>query len=184
MWKDIGGRVLTKENMRELLESETHQIGPVTLYPRMAVRSPGYLANLKLERLDDEAYQKLGPTKSKRPPSRWRVQIENVGGSSDIQDENEKRLGTFVTLPDGVEVIETTLRYADAEFLGGAPKPKALLPKLVCEREMTPDEARAFFLEGETELLGGFKSKKGRFFKAKLILKTNGRHGFEFAPRR
>ena len=52
------------------------------------------------------------------------------------------------------------------------------------EREMTADEARAFFTEGETELLGGFKSKKGRFFKAKLILKPNGRHGFEFAPRR
>ena len=168
--------------MRELPQSQTHQVGPVTLYPRMAVRSPGYLANLKLERLDDEAYEKLGPTKSKRPPSRWRVKIENVGGSNDVQDDNEKRLGTFVTLPDGVEVIETTVRYADVEFLDGAPKPKALLPKFVCEREMTAEEARAFFTEGETELLGGFKSKKGRFFKAKLILKPNGRHGFEFAP--
>jgi DNA topoisomerase-3 len=68
--------------------------------------------------------------------------------------------------------------------LKGAPKPKALLPKLVCEREITPEEAKAYFMEGETELLSGFKSKKGRFFKAKLILKPNGRHGFEFAPRR
>jgi DNA topoisomerase III len=184
VWKDIGGRMLSRADMKDLLEKESRQIGPVTLYPRMAVKSPGYQANLNLERLDDEAYEKLSPTKSKRPPSRWRVQIENVGGSNDIQDEDEKSLGTFVTLPDGLEVIETNLRYADEEFLKGAPKPKALLPKLVCDREITPEEAKAYFMEGETELLGGFKSKKGRFFKAKLILKPNGRHGFEFAPRR
>ena len=184
VWKDIGGCVLTRENVRELLENEDRTIGPVTLYPRMAVRSPGYQAKLRLERLDDAAYNALGPTKSKRPPSRWRVQIENVEGGNSADDANETRMRTFVTLQDGIEVIETNVRYADAAFLDGAPKPKALLPKIVCEREISEDEARAFFEHGETEYLGGFKSKRGRFFKAKLILKSNGRHGFEFAPRR
>lgn len=183
VWKDVGGRVITPDDMRQLLGDEGHRMGPVTLFPRAAVRSPGYEAFLQLERLDDEAYGKLSPGKKKRTPSRWRVKIEPVDGGTGDMDESEEVVRTFMTLEDGLEIIETSLRYADAEFLKTGGRPKALLPKLVCERETTEEEARAFFQEGETDFLSGFKSKRGRFFKAKLIKKPNGRHGFEFMPR-
>jgi hypothetical protein len=37
--------------------------------------------------------------------------------------------------------------------------------------------------DGKTEMLEDFTSRFGRPFTAKLFLKDNGRHGFEFAPR-
>ena len=49
---------------------------------------------------------------------------------------------------------------------------------------MTPEEAEQFFMEGKTELLGSFISRRGKPFKARLVLKANGRHGFEFEPRK
>ncbi|MCA9781038.1 MAG: topoisomerase C-terminal repeat-containing protein, partial [Candidatus Eremiobacteraeota bacterium] len=62
-------------------------------------------------------------------------------------------------------------------------KKVAILPKIVCKREMSPEEAKKFFEEGITEEIDDFISRYGRPFKAKLKLKDNGKHGFEFAPR-
>ena len=59
-----------------------------------------------------------------------------------------------------------------------------LLPRTVCKREITRDEALAFIGPNKkTELLTDFTSRFGRPFSAMLFLKENGRHGFEFAPR-
>lgn len=62
-------------------------------------------------------------------------------------------------------------------------KPVAILPKVVCKREMSAPEAKHFFEEGITPEIDDFISRYGRPFKAKLKLKDNGKHGFEFAPR-
>lgn len=64
-------------------------------------------------------------------------------------------------------------------------KPKASLGKVMCGREITPEEARRFFAEGDSGLLKGMKSKKGRPFDANLILNLKGRWitEFKFAPR-
>ena len=60
----------------------------------------------------------------------------------------------------------------------------SLLPRTVCKREITRDEATKFFDEGETEVFTDFISRKGRPFSAKLVRKEdNGRHSFEFPPR-
>ena len=59
----------------------------------------------------------------------------------------------------------------------------ALLPRTVCKRELTREEAVRFFEEGKTEVLTDFISKRGRPFSATLVLKDNGRHGFDFPPR-
>lgn len=58
-----------------------------------------------------------------------------------------------------------------------------LLPRTVCKREITRDEAIEFFKEGKTPTLEGFISRRGRPFSALLFLKETGRHGFEFPPR-
>ncbi len=61
--------------------------------------------------------------------------------------------------------------------------PGVLLPRTVCKREITRDEALVYLRDGRTELLPEFTSRFGRPFSAVLVLKENGRHGFEFPPR-
>jgi len=68
------------------------------------------------------------------------------------------------------------------------PKPEQppcpfILPRTVCKREITRDEALAYIADKRTGLLPEFTSRFGRPFSATLVLKDSGRHGFEFAPR-
>jgi DNA topoisomerase-3 len=58
-----------------------------------------------------------------------------------------------------------------------------VLPRTVCKREITREEALTYLRGGRTELLTDFTSRFGRPFSAVLFLKENGRHGFEFPPR-
>jgi DNA topoisomerase-3 len=58
-----------------------------------------------------------------------------------------------------------------------------VLPRTVCKREITRDEALQYVKEGRTPLLEDFTSRLGRPFAAVLYVKENGRHGFEFPPR-
>jgi len=58
-----------------------------------------------------------------------------------------------------------------------------VLPRTVCKREITRDEALAYLANGRTELLTDFTSRFGRPFSATLVLQDSGRHGFEFQPR-
>ncbi len=64
-------------------------------------------------------------------------------------------------------------------------KPKASLGRVMCAVEITPEQARKFFVEGDTGLIRGMKSKKGRSFDANLLLNPKGRwiSEFKFAPR-
>jgi DNA topoisomerase-3 len=57
------------------------------------------------------------------------------------------------------------------------------LPRTVCKREITREEAMVYLQTGRTELLTEFTSRFGRPFSATLVLKESGRHGFEFPPR-
>jgi DNA topoisomerase-3 len=59
-----------------------------------------------------------------------------------------------------------------------------VFPRTVCKREITRDEAEVYLRDGKTELLTDFTSRFGRPFSATLVLKENGRHGFEFPPRK
>ena len=66
----------------------------------------------------------------------------------------------------------------------GTPKSCGFVfPRTVCKREITRDEAQLYIDTGRTELLADFTSRFGRPFSATLVLKENGRHGFEFQPR-
>jgi hypothetical protein len=59
-----------------------------------------------------------------------------------------------------------------------------ILPRTVCKREITRDEAMVYLTTQRTELLEDFTSRFGRPFSATLVLKETGRHGFEFPPRK
>ncbi len=59
-----------------------------------------------------------------------------------------------------------------------------VLPRTVCKREITREEAEVYLAKRRTDLLEEFTSRFGRPFSATLVLKENGRHGFEFPPRK
>jgi DNA topoisomerase-3 len=59
-----------------------------------------------------------------------------------------------------------------------------VFPRTVCKREITRDEAEVYLANRKTDLLEDFTSRFGRPFSAMLTLKENGRHGFEFLPRK
>lgn len=57
------------------------------------------------------------------------------------------------------------------------------VPREICKRELTREEAKLLFENKETPVLDGFISKAGKPFSAQLYLKRTGRHGFRFANR-
>jgi len=59
-----------------------------------------------------------------------------------------------------------------------------VLPRTVCKREITREEAEVYLANRKTDLLEDFTSRFGRPFSATLTLKENGKHGFEFPPRK
>jgi DNA topoisomerase-3 len=78
------------------------------------------------------------------------------------------------------------IRALVAEMQSDGPPPSCgfILPRTVCKREVTRGEAEVYLRNGRTDLLEDFTSRFGRPFSARLVLKENGRHGFEFLPRR
>lgn len=83
-------------------------------------------------------------------------------------------------------LCERKLKEADLEGGEGAERPKSCgftLPRTVCKREITREEAVAYLRNGRSDLLTDFTSRYGRPFSATLVLRKNGRHGFEFPPR-
>lgn len=61
----------------------------------------------------------------------------------------------------------------------------AKLPKMLCKKEITPENAVLFFTEGKTALIEGMISKKGRPFKSFLVCNAGDKRllGWEFPPR-
>jgi DNA topoisomerase III len=66
-----------------------------------------------------------------------------------------------------------------------AKKCNAKLPKELCKKEITEENARKFFTEGKTDLIAGMISKKGRPFSTFLVCKPGEKRllGWEFPPR-
>jgi DNA topoisomerase-3 len=55
--------------------------------------------------------------------------------------------------------------------------------QIILQRPIEPEQMRKLLVEGKTELLQRFISKKGRPFSAYLVRGPDGKVGFEFAPR-
>lgn len=80
-----------------------------------------------------------------------------------------------------VFVCETRLK----QFSAGDKQPVGILiPKVLCKREMRPEDLEALLGEGRTPELAGFVSKAGRPFKAALSLRPDGGCAFEFSKER
>lgn len=170
IWKERNGRYLDRTTVKELLEN-----GQTALLDGfLSAQGQGYKGILKL---DDKG----------------EVQLVSEDGSlvgSGLVAEITADSLPLTACPFGKDrqIFETESTYqcqCDDSCKEAFPKIKkvAVLPKVVCKREMSPEEAKQFFEAGRTEEFDDFISRYGRPFKAKLVLKDSGKHGFEFAPR-
>ncbi len=84
-----------------------------------------------------------------------------------------------------VKVYENERAYLAPDMAKGADERGVRISKTILQREIPQDQARKLFVEGKTDLMPGFLSKKGRKFAAHLTLdRKSGKLGFEFAPRK
>ncbi len=181
-WKDTSGRYLDRKTIETLLrDRKTGEIDGFT-----ARNGRTYRATIEIDEDD------------------WNLKVKSVGWNEDSQsdqveyDVNTEPLGECPQ-KCGTNVIESPTQFLcqrKNEETGlskeelkqrkkdDVPSCTFVLPRTVCKREITRDEALHYLKEGKTEVLTDFTSRFGRPFSATLFLKETGRHGFEFPPRK
>jgi len=175
-WKDTSGRYLDRSAVAALLRDG--KTGPLDGFTARSGRT--YRGVIEIDR---EA---------------WRLKVGSLGwnegeGVSDVPeyDVDSEPVGRC-PFDEECSVVEAPTQFIcerklkEEELGKDEARPKScgfVLPRTVCKREITRDEAAVYLLTGKTELLSDFTSRFGRPFAATLVLKENGRHGFEFQPR-
>ena len=99
---------------------------------------------------------------------------------------SDDQLLTEATLDDGtkVKVYETDRAYICPEMASDKQKGGTRISKEILKKELPREQIIKLFVEGKTEVINGFISKKGRPFNAHLLLdKSTGKLGWEFPPR-
>ncbi len=192
IWKDKSGRYVDRRTAETLLEKgETGELEGFTYRDGRT-----YNARLSLEEGEVQLHAVQGSAGER---------ISDVPE----YDVNEQPLGPC-PMGCGSDVVETPIQYrcaaglereagnlekartwAEERKAAGQPLRKYkiptedqpcpfILPRTVCKREMTREDCLKFISARETDTLDDFTSRFGRPFGAKLVLKENGRHGFEF----
>jgi len=190
IWKDTSGRYIDRAAVAALLrDGRTGSLDGFT-----ARDGRTYRGHLEIDREENRVV----------------VRSEGFSGEGESAqpeyDVNPEPLGTCPTC--GLHpVVETPTRFVCAGRLAAdeeaaeerrlarekgqklaarrsGPKPCGFaLPRTVCKREITREEALPYLQNGRTELLEDFTSRFGRPFSAVLVRQESGRHGFEFPPR-
>jgi DNA topoisomerase-3 len=200
IWKDKSGRYMDRLTVRTLLEKgETGELegftardgrvynatlalqgGEVVLNPIRGSSSEHLTEQVEFE-VDPEP---LGPCPNPECPHPGSQVVETptqyrCQGAIRRDDENEAkaRVWEAENNPAGAK---RRRHYRVPEEDRACP---FVLPRTVCKREITREEALQYVKEGRTPLLEDFTSRLGRPFAATLFRKENGRHGFEFPPR-
>jgi DNA topoisomerase-3 len=175
MWKDVSGRYLDRKHAAALLrDGRTDPLDGFTARDGRLYR--GYLE------IDRET---------------WKVVTRSLGASDEAAvaaveyEVNPEPLGRC-PFDEDCAVVESPTSFVcerklkEQELAKDAERPKScgfVLPRTVCKREITREEARVYVQNRRTDLLTDFTSRFGRPFSATLVLRDNGRHGFEFPPR-
>lgn len=170
--KHIASHELTEAEAKTLLEEG--KVGPIETFKNRFGQS--FTAELVIE----------------KPKKVWKVGFVFEG-----DEEREKEVENLT--PDQIicqckladDTDELTPVYENEKaFLAPAMAKKkqergVRISKTILQKEIPTDQGIKLFVEGKTELMPGFLSKKGRKFAAHLTLdRESGKLGFEFAPRK
>ncbi len=182
-WKDTSGRYLDRAAVEALLrDGHTGVLDGFT-----ARNGRTYRGSIEIDR------------------EQWKLSVHSEGWNEEAASDqaqyevNTEPLGRC-PICEEFDVVETPTEFACAERLKEQnqtetpakdgkrrKKPKVcgfVMPRTVCKREIDREEFLVYLRTGKTELLEDFTSRFGRPFSATLVLKENGRHGFEFPPRK
>jgi DNA topoisomerase-3 len=165
VWKEYRGRFVNREVAARLLAQRDS--GPLEGF--VSQRGDTYAGRLELKEdfaVGFEAVQGFGGEDG------GKVAPELVSHPVDPEP--------FVPCPLGKgDVIETPTHF-ESTGKGGVK-----IPRTICKRTMTREDVAPLLDPAvrATAWIEDFTSRKGRPFTARLILKPNGRHGFEFKPR-
>lgn len=163
VYKIIGNRKMSKEEIRELLEKK--RVGPLDDF--RSKNGKHYSAYLNL---DDE-------TK--------RVKFDFGNGDSDSGAIDFTQLTPFAKCPrTGGDVYETANAYVVRVVEGKEEKTPIRVSRKILDREIPQEQMIKLLETGKTDLLQKFWSKRTkRPFDAYLVLKDSGQTKFEFPPR-
>jgi len=166
IWKDRGGRYVDRDLAIKLITDR--KAGPLEGFYAFGKQMEG---TIFLEEED----------------GKWQMRTE-YGPPKDEDDGVPEVAGPPIwDCPEheNCKIIETNKRWICQKMLEGEIRQGPMLPRVVCKREMQPEEVAAYFTEtARTETMENFISRRGRPFRGLLFRKPTGRHGFEFPPRK
>jgi len=176
-WKDVSGRYLDRDTVKALLRDG--KTGELDGFAARDGRT--YRGRIELDRDD------------------WQLRVRSLGWNEGeaLSDQPEYEVDPTplgrCPFEEDCHVVESPRQFVcerklkEEELGKDEERPRScgfVLPRTVCKREIVRDEAVRYLEQGKTDLLTDFTSRFGRPFQATLVLKKNGRHGFEFPPRK
>ena len=162
IYKVMSGRKIEEAEARELVEKG--EIGPLDGFvsAKTGNRFPS-----KIKIVDDE-----------KKPGQKKAELD-FGNKVDVN-----ALEPFWTDPaTGAEVCEAPTNYVLREKEAGEWKETFKVGRIMCQKEITRDQAIQLVTRGKTDLIEKFISKKGRPFDAFLV-RQGPRITWEFPPRK
>jgi DNA topoisomerase-3 len=162
IYKVMSGRKLEEDEVRELTEKGA--VGPLDGFvsAKTGNRFPS-----KIKIVDDE-----------KNPGRKKAELD-FGNKVDVNT-----LEPFWTDPaTGAQLCEAPTNFVLRERAEGGWKEAFKVGRLMCQKEITREQAIQLVTRGKTDLIEKFTSKKGRPFDAYLV-RQGGRISWEFPPRK
>jgi DNA topoisomerase-3 len=164
VWKIISGRLFESQEIEQLIRER--QVGPLQGF-RSRMGKP-FAAVLKLNDENKTEFD-FGPD-----------QKRDDGSTTSVDFTGQEPVGECPKCHH--RVFESAMAYLCEKSVGQVRSCDFRAGKIILQRPIERAQVQKLLSAGRTDLLDKFISKKGRPFKAFLVLK-NGGVGFEFEPR-
>jgi DNA topoisomerase-3 len=168
--KHIASHEITEEEAKTLLTNM--KVGPIEDFKNRFGQP--FTAELVLE----------------KPKKVWKLNFVFEGDEereSEIENLTDEQIICECPILDGstemVKVYENGRAFLAPDMAKKKNERGVRISKTILKKEIPTDQGMKLFMEGKTDLMPGFLSKKGRKFAAHLTLdRETGKLGFEFAP--
>ncbi len=170
--KHIASHELTEDEARELMTAK--KIGPITDFKnRFGQPFEAELTLAKEKKTWKVAFVFEGD--DRREEELKNLQDEQIICHAKIADDSEQL----------IPVYEVENAFLAPMMANKVDERGVRISKTILKRDIPTDQAIKLFVDGKTDLIPGFLSKKGRKFSAHLTIdREKGKLGFEFAPRK
>jgi len=166
VWKIISGRLFEGREIEQLIQDR--QIGPLQGFRSRAGKPFAAVVKLNAE---NKAEFDFGPD-----------QRNGEGAAAEVDFTGQEPVGLCAKC--GNRVFETAMSFVCEKSVGADRSCDFRIGKIILQQHIERAQAQKLLSSGKTDLLDKFISKKGRPFKAFLVLeKGKGKVGFEFEPR-